>query len=63
MCTAAIKEGAEELLSEKRVVSGAVNIRTNREKMKVHLIVCPTCSCLRREAAEYIRWAHCCIQA
>lgn len=32
---AAIKEGAEELLAEKRVVSGAVNIRTNREKMKV----------------------------
>ena len=31
----AIKEGAEELLSEKRVVSGAVNIRSNREKMKV----------------------------
>lgn len=31
----AIKEGAEELLAEKRVVSGAVNIRTNREKMKV----------------------------
>jgi hypothetical protein len=32
---AAIKEGAEELLAEKRVVSGAVNIRSNREKMKV----------------------------
>lgn len=30
----AIKEGAEEFLAEKRVVSGAVNIRTNREKMK-----------------------------
>mmetsp|Transcript_17121 Transcript_17121/g.51246 ORF Transcript_17121/g.51246 Transcript_17121/m.51246 type:complete len:334 (-) Transcript_17121:255-1256(-) len=30
----AIKEGAAELMREKRVVSGAVNIRTNKEKMK-----------------------------
>lgn len=32
----AIKEGAAELMREKRVVSSAVNIRTNKEKMKVH---------------------------
>ena len=31
----AIREEAEELLSEKRVISGAINIRTNKEKMKV----------------------------
>lgn len=30
----AIKEGAAELMKEKRVVNGAVNIRTNKEKMK-----------------------------
>lgn len=34
----AIREEAEELLSEKRVISGAVNIRTNKEKMKVGLV-------------------------
>ena len=33
----AIREEAEELLSEKRVISGAVNIRTNKEKMKVRI--------------------------
>ena len=32
----AIKEGAAELMREKRVVSSAINIRTNKEKMKVH---------------------------
>jgi hypothetical protein len=31
----AIREEAEELLSEKRVISGAINIRTNKDKMKV----------------------------
>jgi len=30
----AIREEAEELLSEKRVISGAINIRTNKDKMK-----------------------------
>ena len=30
----AIREEAEELLSEKRVISGAINIRTNKDQMK-----------------------------
>ena len=32
---AAIREEAEELLSEKRVISSAINIRTNKDQMKV----------------------------
>ena len=40
----AIREEAEELLSEKRVISGAINIRTNKDKMKV-CRSCPLCFC------------------
>ena len=39
----AIREEAEELLSEKRVISGAINIRTNKDKMKVR---CAPLSCV-----------------
>ena len=41
----AIREEAEELLSEKRVISGAINIRTNKEKMKARVApCCPWCT-------------------
>ena len=41
----AIREEAEELLSEKRVISGAINIRTNKDKMKARMFELTGSSC------------------
>ena len=49
----AIREGAAELMREKRIVSGAVNIRTNREKMKAR----PQGASTRRAAPHGVRRA------